>query len=46
MAQPVADGLTFLLTVILFTFVYREIKELEGEAGIRNPNLEYNKESA
>ncbi|RCW58724.1 MULTISPECIES: MATE family efflux transporter [Halanaerobium] len=46
MAQPVADGFTFLLTVILFGFVYKEIKELEGEAGIRNLNLEYDSEGA
>ncbi|RAK05357.1 putative MATE family efflux protein [Halanaerobium saccharolyticum] len=31
MAQPVADGLTALLTALLFIYVYREIKELEAE---------------
>ena len=30
MAQPVADGLTFILTVVLFIYVYKEIKKLEN----------------
>lgn len=29
MAQPTADALTFVLTALLFFYVYREIKELE-----------------
>jgi len=32
MAQPVADGLTAILTAVLFIYVYREIKELETDS--------------
>ena len=48
MAQPVADGLTALLTGLLFINVYQEIKELEAEekASIeQNLNLKYEQES-
>ncbi len=48
MAQPVADGLTSILTGILFIYVYQEIKELETEAGKKieeNLNLQYEQEN-
>ncbi|MFP4370874.1 MAG: MATE family efflux transporter [Halanaerobium sp.] len=52
MAQPAADGLTAVLTAILFIYVYREIKELETELETEkeksvkeNLNLEYGQES-
>ena len=36
MAQPTADGLTFILAGGLFVYVYREIKELEAEEKSRD----------
>ncbi|MFP4199610.1 MAG: MATE family efflux transporter [Halanaerobium sp.] len=48
MAQPAADGLTFILTVVLFIYIYREIKELEAEKAAetkRNVNLKKAQES-
>lgn len=49
MAQPVADGLTSLLTGLLFIYVYQEIKELEAEekGNIEQKlNLKYEQENA
>lgn len=49
MAQPAADGLTFVLTALLFIYVYREIKELETEASLNTSSkikLNYEQESA
>ena len=46
MAQPTADALTFVLALFLFTYVYKEIKELEGSAGIKEIELEYSKKNA
>ena len=48
MAQPVADGLTALLTGLLFIYVYQEIKELEVEQEAiieQNCNLRYKQEN-
>jgi putative MATE family efflux protein len=44
MAQPIADGLTFILTFILFMFAYKEIRDLEIEED-ENFNLKYKEES-
>lgn len=49
MAQPAADGLTFVLASFLFIYVYREIKELEVQSFQSNNkknNLKYKQESA
>lgn len=49
MAQPVSDGLTTILTAVLFIYVYREIKELETEAAKKfdeNSILSQKQESA
>lgn len=49
MAQPAADGLTFILTVGLFIYVYREIKQLEAEEAAdtdKNIKLKNAQESA
>jgi len=48
MAQPAADGLTFILAALLFIYVYQEIKELEALDAKRNNkkiNLKYEQES-
>jgi putative MATE family efflux protein len=49
MAQPVADGLTSILTAVLFIYVYKEIKELEtaeAKKMVKKNQLKYDKESA
>jgi putative MATE family efflux protein len=49
MAQPVADSLTFILTALLFVYVYKEIKELEDVESLKNAqniSLNYEQESA
>lgn len=46
MAQASADLLTFILTLVLFSFVYKEIKELEREERIQKINLDYKAEKA
>jgi len=49
MAQPIADGLTFLLTVGLFVYVYQEIKKLENKTvseGKKKVKLKHEHEKA
>lgn len=49
MAQPAADGLTFVLAALLFIYVYQEIKELEAldlKKDNKKIDLKYEQESA